>query len=305
MLENLIVTSSPSHTGNLVDYSIDCPFEDSLAAQPECIEIIPVDHPIQCPEDYVFAVGDCLEIGMFGDKETYVKEAIIAPDGKLYYLFLKPIPSAGHTLNELSQAITAQLDDYYVNPSISILPKTAINKTYRILGGVNHPGIYPLFGSKGVKDAIADAEKSTHADLQNSFLIRNEKRMALDLNAQIIPGDYLFIASEENRYVYVLNQDCAVQQIAYKESLTTLGALAMTYGDDNSDSPSKLLLIRGWLKQPCVMQIDLSHILAGFTRDVFVLPGDILYIQDDSVEYSKELIQSIQNSVQRFIHENH
>jgi polysaccharide export outer membrane protein len=304
----------------VIDYDICCQFDEFPAAFPECVEFLPIDHNPQIPKEYVFGVGDALDVGIFGDDETYVEDATIAPDGNLYYLFLDAIPAAGYTVTQLSHAIAAQLNDFYVNPLVSIVPKTAINRTFSIIGRVNYPGVYPLLEPKKLRDAIADAGGpiTTYyhdslrsdiyelADLKNSFLVRDNKKMALDFqtllhaadnssNVPILPGDYIYIAAAEHQYVYVLGNVLTPQRVSYTEGLTAMGVLAIAGGWNSgtpySADPSKLLVIRGSLKCPCVMQVDLDQVMAGFARDLFVQPGDIIYAQDKTVRFGRELVR--------------
>lgn len=324
-LENLLQTNRRPEVITyeadcVIDYDICCQFDDFPAALPECMDFLPIDHNPPLPSEYVFGVGDALDIGIFGDEETYVEDVTIAPDGNLYYLFLDAIPAAGLSVTQLSQTIADKLNDYYVNPMISIVPRTAINSTFKIIGRVNYPGIYPVLEPKKLRDAIADAggpittyyEDSLRsdiyelADLKSSFLVRDNKKMALDFeallrtadesnNVPILPGDYIFIAAAEHKYVFVLGNVLTPQRVSYTEGLTAMGVLAIAGGWNSgtpySADPSKLLVIRGSLQCPIVMQVDLDQVMAGFARDLFVQPGDIVYAQDKNVRFGRELVR--------------
>ncbi len=304
----------------ILDFDTCCPFEDSQAACPCEVAIVPLDPDPELPEKYTFEVGDSMDVGVFGDEETFVDHVTVAKDGKIYYLFINAVRAAGLTPKELSAAIAAQLNDYYVDPLVSVVPKTAINFTYRILGRVYKPGVYFLLEPKRIRDALAEAggiittyyqdfsrsDIFSLADLKNSFLIRNGRRMNVDFeslvyssdnsnNVPLIPGDYIYIAPAVCKYIYVLGNVGLPQKIIYTKGMTAMAALSIAGGWNSgtpySADPSKLLIIRGALECPCVMQVDLTYVTAGLARDVFLMPGDIIFAQNKTVRFGRELVR--------------
>lgn len=304
----------------ILDFDTCCPYDDAPASFCCDVEIIPLDDNPVVPEEYIFAVGDNMDLSIFGDEETAVENVAVANDGNIYYLFLDATPAAGLSVSELSDAIAAQLNDYYVDPLVSVVPKTAVDRIYRILGRVYKPGVYYLLEPKRLRDAIGEAggvlttyyedysrsDIFNLADLKNSFLIRNGKKMAVDFeslvysadnsnNVPLMPGDYIYIAPSHSEYIYVLGNVLVPQRIVYTKGMTTMGALAIAGGWNSgtpySADPSKLLVIRGSLECPCVMQVDLTYITAGLARDIFLQPGDIVYAQDKTMRFGRELVR--------------
>lgn len=320
----------PGHRPPVLDYTTDCncvldfdngcPYDDGPATAPCRIDVIPLDPDPPLDQEYVFDVGDSIDISVFGDEETAVENVAVAPDGNIYYLFLNATPAAGMTITELSNAIASQLNEYYVDPLVSIVPKTAVNRTYRILGRVYKPGVYYLVEPKRIRDALAEAggiittyyEDSLRSDIFNladltaSFLIRDGRKMNVDFeslvfsaddtnNVPLMPNDYIYIAPAEHKYVYVLGNVLTPHRIVYAKGMTVMGALALaggwTIGTPYAADPSKLLIIRGALECPCVIRVDLNYITSGMARDVFLQPGDIVFAQNKTVRFGRELVR--------------
>lgn len=272
------------------------------------------------PQEHIFSVGDAMEVSVFGDEETSVEAIQVAPDGNIYYLFLDAIPAAGLTVTQLSQELVDRLHDYYVDPLVSIAPKTALDRTYKILGRVYGPGVYPITSPMRLRDAIGDAggvmtatyddnqrgDVYSLADLRESLLIRNHQRIPVDFekllttadesnNIPIKPGDYIYIASAEHKEVYVLGALNAPQRITYYQGLTAMAALAYAggwlSGNPYAADPSRVIVIRGSLNCPCVMQMDLCQVVAGQARDIYLQPGDIVYAANKTMRLGRELVR--------------
>ncbi|GAB4235962.1 MAG: hypothetical protein Tsb0021_15600 [Chlamydiales bacterium] len=282
---------------------------------------------------YTISIGDLLEISIFGDEDTIVDEVVIAPDGFLYYFFLNPIYAEGKTLKELREQIVAQLKDYFLAPEVSIIPKGMSNQSYTILGKVRIPGLYPLTQSMTLRQAIgaaggifteqdvSDTDFGTGgngfyveaygnrigvaANLRKSFVVRDGKK--LDINFETLlysadtsqdlalkPGDYVYIASNEHRDIYVLGTAFAPGVLQYYDGMSLMGALTAAggwtrgpYGTDKQ----RILIVRGSLKCPEVMVVDLCCILSGKARDVYLKPGDIIYVSEKKFGYLRELVR--------------
>ena len=272
-------------------------------------------------KDYLISTGDTLEIDVFGDEETYADRVVVAPDGKIYYTFLEGIQANGRTIPELAKDIASHLGHLFLHPRVSIVPQTSVNRTVKIMGRVKEPGIYPIIGTMRVRDAIGQAgglllevarDKDKNSDLlslanlRNSFIIRDKEKIKVDFEGLLLrgddrqnivlkPEDYIYIAPNELEEVYVLGNVRAPQSLVYRNNLTLIGAIASVSGwfPGTPFSPDihKVLLIRGPLDCPCVAQIDLARILEGYARDLYLQPGDIIYVQNKTMRLGRELVR--------------
>ena len=272
--------------------------------------------------EYRLAIGDILEITVFGEKEMHVEKTQVAPDGKIYYSILNGVEAEGKTIPEVNQDIASRLGDLFVDPKVTMVPKSLTDYSYRILGRVNMPGIYPLVKPVRLREAIAEAgdlisdtdknlprygdEEMPYQDLCASFIVRDNQRLSVDFKSLILegdeaqnvylqPGDYVYIAPAEKREVFVLGSLTAPQRLPFTPGLTLIGALSSVGGwpTPGAYSPNlkKVLVIRGSLCCPCVAEVDLEKIFLGKARDLYLMPGDIVYAQHKHMRLGRELVR--------------
>lgn len=322
-----VLSSGEGWGGDDDEYNFDKPEED---------RIIPLTPSLLDPQkvsakDYRLSTGDLLEISVFGEEESLAERVVIAPDGYIYYAFLEGIPAAGRTVPEVTKDIVSRLSHLFLVPNVTVVPLTSVNNNFRIFGRVRDPGIYPLIGTTRLRDAIGIAgglltesfkDKATDADLlplanlRASFVIRDKKKINVDFeqllfngdNRQdivLLPEDYIYIAPSELREVYVLGAVRSPQRLVYTRNMTLINAVALVGGwlpvSPYSADLSRVLVLRGSLECPCVIQVDLLGFLNGQARDLYLQPGDIIYFQNKQFRFVRELVRlAIESFVESF-----
>lgn len=274
-------------------------------------------------DQYIIGIGDVLEISVFGDEDTLAENVTVAPDGRIYYFFLEGLYVEGKTVEQLHDELVKNLENYFVAPSVTIIPKLIASQTYSILGQVGAPGLYPLHQTVTLRQAIATAggvlpdkgafgseaiqpfnRRNRVSRFQNSFLVRNGEKLNIDVknliqtadfshDITLKPGDYIYIGSEEESDVYVLGAAPGPGVVGYYDGLTLMGAITSSggwligpYGADLR----KVLVIRGSLHCPRVVQINICDILCGVARDLYLQPGDIVYVYEKDFGFGRELV---------------
>ena len=83
--------------------------------------------------------------------------------------------------------------------------------------------------------------------------------------------------------------------IQYKDGLTLTAVLSGTAGTIEGWTDrahiTKVLIVRGSLDSPQAHDIDVLKILDGTARDVYLLPGDIVYVQKKPFRFGRELVR--------------
>lgn len=157
---------------------------------------------------YVLGPNDVLEIMLWGYPEL-TRTVVVQPDGLLALPLNGQISATGKTLEELRIGIVEQLKVTLValeedHVSLSVISFRTINIS--VLGEVNNPGIYPLFGRVDIIKVISAAGGLTdEAGLINATIIReNQEIIPVDLeklfnqndlsqNYELNSGDSLYI----------------------------------------------------------------------------------------------------------------
>ncbi len=270
--------------------------------------------------EYKLAIGNLLEISLFGEEELEVEQAVVATDGNIYYSLLPPMRAEGKTLQELIKDLEHELARYYKNPLVAVNPRFFPSHNFKILGRVRYPGLYMLNYPMTLRDALAlaggliteevrysdaDIRFRSNADLTNSFIVREGKKVNVDFkdlfynpetkqNIYVRPEDYIYIAPISKQRVYVLGAVRRPRTVAWVRGMTLMGALTAATGWDGgypySPDINKVLVLRGSLFCPKVIEVDVAEILYGCALDVFLVPGDIVYAQNKTMRFGRELI---------------
>lgn len=279
--------------------------------------------------NYRISSGDVLEISVFGD-EDLVRETVVAPDGKVYFMFADGIPAAGRTLKELASDITTKLSTVYLHPDVTILPKYIASQYYMILGKVGRPNAYPITASMTLRQAIGEAGGIAYggykgttiqvASLKDSFIVRKGKKLDVDFakllysegadqDIYVQPGDYIYIASSLVNQLYLIGAVREQKPIPYKDGITLVQAISgpagmsggFFLGNPYGANLSQIMIIRGSLTSPRVMKVDFFKIIAGEARDVYLEPGDIIYVPNKKFRFMRSLVHAaISNFVSSF-----
>ncbi len=279
--------------------------------------------PFKASDDnFYLAKGDLVAVAVFGDDETIVDEASIAPDGKLYYIMMEEgVPAAGRTIPEVRKDIEEAVTKYFVEPVVTLSAKTSTNDTYAILGRVLASGVYSTTDPIRLREAISNAggllkedftgrneltsPEQSLADLKNSFIIRNNRKLNVDFvdlmynpnsdqDIYVYPGDYIYIATAPFTEVYVLGNVAVPQRVRFDRGMRLMDALGSAggwpMGFPYSADVSRVLVIRGCLECPLYVEVDLTKIYYGEMRDIVLQPGDIIYVYDKTLRFGRQMV---------------
>lgn len=300
-----------------------CPLKEKTCGKSGMLEPLTEDmfNPY-APLDanYTLSRGDVLQISVFGEEETAVENAMIAPDGKIYYTMLDGIQAEGRTPQEVAEELEERLSDLFLHPIVTVVPKVSLGMNFRVLGRVKLPGVYPIEGPVKISEAVSEAgglltpaSKSgdsgrrfmvPYVNLNDSFIVRGDKKLDVNFNKILLegnndeniylrPNDYIYIAGSEIKEVYVLGYVTAPQRLPFVNGMTLMSSLASVGGwsSPNPYSPdlSNIIIIRGSLDCPRVCHVSVDNILCGIGRDVYLQPGDIIYASHKPFRFLREM----------------
>lgn len=124
--------------------------------------------------DYVLGVGDILQISTWKD-EALSKVLPILPDGMIDFPLIGRLKAEGKTVEALKQEMTAKLSRYVSEPLVDISVQQANSMLVFLIGRVNQPGRYPIYGNMTVLQALAMAGGLTPFAKKNKIQIIREK----------------------------------------------------------------------------------------------------------------------------------
>ncbi len=262
---------------------------------------------------YTLGAGDALNFSMY-DRPDLARQAVpIAPDGTISYLQAVGVKAVGRSIPELRKAIEASLAKYHKSPRVIVTPATIGSKRFSIIGRVREPGSYQLDRPVSILEGIAMARgievgsvggsAFELADLERSFVVRNGRKLGVDLaelyfrgklseNAFLEPNDYIFIASALRNEVYVLGSVNRPGRLKMATPLTVTRAITQAGGYNRQAYKSRVLLIRGSIHKPDVRVVDVDDVLHGRSPDVVLENRDIIFVDKRPFQMAEGALDS-------------
>jgi polysaccharide biosynthesis/export protein len=276
---------------------------------------------------FTLGPGDRLEIEILGQPDSHA-EALVGPDGRMYYHLAPGIDVWGLTLGQTRSLLEEKIAPYIENPQVALNLREIGSKYVWILGRLKKPGIYPMTAPMTIVESLALAGGTARssstitteelADLRHSFVMRQGQLLPVDFNrllrkgdmtqnVYLQPDDFVYVPSALAQEVYVLGAVRAPRIVPYTEGMTLAGALAGAAGPAKIDwlstvnppfaTPDAYMshvgLVRGSLAQPELTIVDANAIIKGRAADVPLEPGDIIYVPNAPLSTLKRYLNMI------------
>ncbi len=329
MLAALFLLASCS--GNKIKY-----IEENLDAMPEyleetylatqttqeAIEELHRLNEIELPP-YKLGPGDKMKIYVYDEPELDSDAVLVKQDGTISFRLVGEVDVTGMTIPEATAVIEEKLKPYIIFPKVSIIPFEAKSASITLLGKVTYPGIYEIKGRMRILDALASAgglalgwfqnNSVELADLERTFMMRNNKILPIDFvelvqngnmlyNIPLLDKDYIYLPSAINREVYIVGEVNQEGHFFFQESMTLIQSITYAQGFKTT-AQSTVYVIRGNLSHPRLFKIDTKAILAAKVQDFPLKPNDIVYVPkhpiakwNDVVYMALPSLQAIQSA---------
>lgn len=248
---------------------------------------------------YTIGSGDKFDLFVYGEEELNIKNGIVKPDGTFTVSMIGDVRISGLSINKAMKKISIALEQYMIEPIVTLIPSQFRSKNYTILGKVLKPGNYPVEENSKVLDTIADAAGLSIgifkdntielADLEHAFIRRGTKVLPVNFvelvrkgnplhNIPLQDKDYIYIPSALNTEVYILGEVAIPGYFGYKEHMTLAQLVSYAEGFTDSANIEEIAIIRGRLDDPSVYIVNLEDIIEGKSTDFFLKPYDMVYI---------------------------
>ena len=164
---------------------------------------------------YRLGPEDVISITVFG-LDRYSKTGIvIPPNGSIDYFFIRDgIHVAGKTTQQVADEITRHLDEYIIEPKVTVSLEKAQSARYGVVGDVGQPGVFVMSRRMSVYEALAMAGGVLPTGDKKKVVVmqwqadRTMKLVPIDVaaiekgrvpdNYFLRPGDQIFVPG--NRY---------------------------------------------------------------------------------------------------------
>lgn len=164
-------------------------------------------------KEYRLGPSDVISIEVFGQCPDYCKTGItIPPNARISYPLVRDgVMVAGRTVEQVAAEVTKKLDEYIIDPKVTVTLDKASATRYSVMGNVATPGVRVMDRKVSVYEAILEAGGVTKAgDKKKVALVSYGKDGRLtrrtvslaDMEAgksemvYLSPGDQVFVAGK-------------------------------------------------------------------------------------------------------------
>lgn len=172
---------------------------------------------------YRLGPEDIVSITVFGHERYSKANIVIPPTGIIAYpLISAGLRVGGRTTEQVQTELTKQLDEYIIDPKVSVSLDQARSARYSVLGDVGQPGIKPMTRRLSVYEAITESGGVLRTgDKKKVVLLRRqadgllqpkvidialiEKGKAPDMD-YLAPGDQVFVPGNRFKTVNAILQ---------------------------------------------------------------------------------------------------
>jgi polysaccharide biosynthesis/export protein len=108
--------------------------------------------------NYYLGPEDVISVEVFA-QPNYSKIGItVPPTGRISYpLIREGVFVAGKSVEQIADEITKKLDEYIIDPKVTVTLEKAVSARYSVLGDVGQPGVRTMTRRLSVHEAVAEA----------------------------------------------------------------------------------------------------------------------------------------------------
>ncbi|GAC1446462.1 MAG: hypothetical protein NVSMB56_05370 [Pyrinomonadaceae bacterium] len=107
---------------------------------------------------YRLGPEDVISIAVFNQPNYSKQSIIVPPDGRIsYYLIPEGVFVAGKTTRQIQDELTKKLDEYIIDPKVTVSLDKAQSTRYAVVGDVVQPGIKLMTRRLSLTEAISEA----------------------------------------------------------------------------------------------------------------------------------------------------
>lgn len=252
----------------------------------------------QNPSEYVIGGMDILEINVYQEQDLSGTFRVSA-SGDIPFPLVGDVQVAGLTPPQAQEKLEALLRDGYLKrPQVAVAVKEYRSKGVSVLGAVNKPGAYQLWGGRvtlldllsmaggvileeGSKSLILlrpDAHGETKSITFNLDRLLKEGDAALNVTVQ--PHDAIYVAKADAIIVYGEVKNPGTYPIE-STAMTVLEALSKAGGLTPLAAPNRTRIIRVEGNIERTIRVRVGDIIAGERmKDLALKPGDVIVVPE-------------------------
>jgi polysaccharide export outer membrane protein len=106
---------------------------------------------------YYLGPEDIISVEVFNLERYSRRNITVPPNGKITLPLIREVSVVGKTTDQVADEVTKRLEEYVIDPKVSVSLDKAMSARYSVLGDVGQPGIKVMARRLSVYEAIAEA----------------------------------------------------------------------------------------------------------------------------------------------------
>ena len=251
------------------------------------------------PEALQLLPGDVIRLTTVSAKTQVYEGLVVDEMGQLHVPLAGDIQVGGKTLTQAERAVERGLQRYDRFVRANLVISAFDGHMAAVVGAAANPGRYKVTPGMRLADLIAlsggpkigraDLIPTPLGNLDLARLVRNDEAVPVSIllarkgdakhNVRVRPGDQLFVPPITDELIMVLGEVGKPQPMAYREGIRLTEVLARAGSVNTARGDRKdIRIIRGSLDEPRVYTTSMKALSAGNSKDVLLVPGDIVYV---------------------------
>ncbi len=236
--------------------------------------------------------GDLVEINTVGVPELTTRIRV-NENGEIYLPLVGYISVGGLRPTEVQKLIEKKLVEgqFVNNPHVSVSTSDSIGVT--VIGEVVHQGVFPIAQARRFSDVLSICQglkptagrqiTLTHRSSSETRTFKYDPDKLSQQDFEMQPGDVVSVPKAGLVYVVGEVNSPAALALDQDETLSLLRAIALVRGPSRGAALDKSTILRKDANGKMTTQkVRLKALLAAKTEDVFLQPGDVLYVPSSS-----------------------
>jgi polysaccharide export outer membrane protein len=242
--------------------------------------------------DYVIGGGDTLQISVWGSPELSVT-AKVRPEGKISVPAIGDVMVAGLTAAEVKDLLERELKKVVKTPIVTVIVSDMTNYRVFVFGKGVPSGVHMLKRETTLLEFLSELGPMDNADLENSYLVRNKKRIKEDFSELYEKGDFsqdivleandmLFIPDNFEKRITIVGAVGAPQTLPFRKGLTILDVILSAGGFNEYAKKNDVKIYRknaeGKREEISVRAKDLMN--GDIKENIDIKPGDFIVVKE-------------------------
>ena len=286
----------------------------------ECVE------PLECDalEEFedVIAEHDILNIALFHPSRRDLMESIHfinittggfnVVNGEVLLPGLQPVEVAGYTLSEAREIIKKEFCKEIKDCDVFVTYRARPSHKVEVFGEAILPS-FPVDGKIRLFELLSAIKMSPNANLFNSYLLRDGKKLDVDLYKLLNEGDMsqnivmkandkLYIGKAVDSYALVMGEVRSPKPVPLPYGFMSLREiLALANGIPFTGDKNHIQIIRGGLECPKIYMLSWKFMMYQPNDNLLVIPGDIIYVTQTPITEWNLLLAQIEPTMRAIL----